>query len=94
MSAAEAISRAKIFFPRRNSIYAAFLEKEGPGHVVFRGQGGEEIVVAAATVDGGTRVTGSTYLFDQQVARFLGALPVAGGVAGAQVEEMVPVDAG
>lgn len=94
MSAAEAISRAKTFFSRRNSIYAAFLEREGPGHVVFRGQGGEEIVIAVVPVDGGTRVTGSTYLFDQQVARFLAALPVEGGIAGAAVEEMVPADAG
>lgn len=69
------IASAKVFFPRRNSIYAAFLEKEGPTYVTFRGQGGEEIVIAARPVEGGTGVTGSTYMFDQQVARFFSSLP-------------------
>ena len=70
----EVIAAAKVFFPRRNSVYAAFLEKEGKGWATFRGQGGEEIAIGAAQADGGTRVTGSTYLFDQQVARFLSSL--------------------
>ena len=59
---------AKVFFARRNSIYSAFLDKEGPGYVTFRGQGGEEIVIGAVQMGDDTRVTGSTYLFDQQVA--------------------------
>ena len=69
------IAAAKEFFSRRNTIYAAFLEKQGPTYVSFRGQGGEELIIGVAPVDGGTRVTGSTYIFDQQLARFLGALP-------------------
>lgn len=73
-SPAEVIAAAKFFFARRNSVYAAFLEKEGEGWATFRGQGGEEIAIGATTGDGGTRVTGSTYLFDQQVARFLSTL--------------------
>ncbi|MEO5590661.1 MAG: hypothetical protein ABIS03_13820 [Gemmatimonadaceae bacterium] len=85
-SKAEVIASAKRFFGRRSGIYAAFLEKEGDGWATFRGQGGEEIVVGTAGVDGGTRVTGSTYLFDQQVARFLASLPVATGVVFAGVE--------
>lgn len=72
---AAVISAAKAFFSRRNSLYAAFLEKEGPGFVTFRGQGGEEIAIAAAEAHGATLVTGSTYLFDMQVARFFTTLP-------------------
>ena len=47
-----------------------------------RVQGGEEILVGASPAgDGnGTRVTGSTYLFDQQVARFFATLPPAAEV--------------
>jgi hypothetical protein len=72
---AEVLQRAKSFFPQRNPLYAAFLEKDGPGFATFRGQGGEEIVIAAVTKDGATLVTGSSYLFDMQVARFLDTLP-------------------
>ncbi len=82
LSGAEVISAAKDFFTRRNSIYAAFLEKEGPGYVTFRGQGGEEIVIGAAPSGAGTRVSGSTYLFDQQVARFFSGLPMAANTSG------------
>jgi hypothetical protein len=71
----EVLARAKTFFMQRNPLYAAFLEKEGPTFASFRGQGGEEIVVAALVRDGATLVTGSTYLFDMQVARFLATLP-------------------
>jgi hypothetical protein len=73
----EVIAAAKRLFPRRNSIYAAYLEKEGKGWVSFRGQGGEEIVIGTVQADGSTRVSGSTYLFDQQVARFLSTLAPA-----------------
>ena len=69
------IAAAKEFFSRRNTIYAAFLERQGPTYVSFRGQGGEELIIGVAPVEGGTRVTGSTYIFDQQLARFLGTLP-------------------
>lgn len=73
----EVLARATRFFTRQVSIYATFLDMEGPGFVTFRGQGGEEIVIAVATDTTGTRVTGSTYLFDMQVARFLTTLPPA-----------------
>ena len=77
LPATEVIERAKSFFSRRSSLYAAFLDKEGPGFVTFRGQGGEEIAIGAVAGNGATRVTGSTYLFDMQVSRFLESLPVA-----------------
>jgi hypothetical protein len=75
LSSDEVLARAKNFFSKRSSLYAAFLDKEGPGYVTFRGQGGEEIVIGTAAGNGGTRVTGSTYLFDMQVSRFLDTLP-------------------
>ncbi len=72
------IEAATAFFGRRNAIYTAFLEKSGPGWATYRGQGGEEIAVAAQVAgDGYTRVSGSSYMFDQQVARFLSTLPPA-----------------
>ena len=72
----EVLRAAKRFFTRHNSIYAAFPEKEGPTFVALRGQGGEEVIIGTTPADGGgTRVTGSTYLFDQQVARFFATLP-------------------
>jgi hypothetical protein len=75
LPSAEVIAQAKNFFAKRNSIYAAFLDKEGPTYVTFRGQGGEEVVIATSPVENGTLVTGSTYLFDMQVARFFATLP-------------------
>ncbi len=72
------IAAATTFLARRNSIYTAFLEKDGPGWATYRGQGGEEIAIGAQVAhDGVTRVTASSYLFDQQVARFLSLLPPA-----------------
>lgn len=73
------LAAAKVFFTRRNSLYAAFAEREGPTFVSLRGQGGEEVLIGAvAATDGnGTLVTGSTYMFDQQVARFFATLPPA-----------------
>ncbi|MEX2180043.1 MAG: hypothetical protein WD801_15110 [Gemmatimonadaceae bacterium] len=73
----DVLARAKEFFAERSSLYSAFLDKEGPTFVTFRGQGGEEIVIAATPKGGGdgTLVTGSTYLFDMQVARFFTVLP-------------------
>jgi hypothetical protein len=75
LPAQEVLERAKKFFAQRNPLYAAFLEKEGPGFATFRGQGGEEIAIAAIPKDGATLVTGSTYLFDMQIARFFATLP-------------------
>jgi hypothetical protein len=71
---AAVLAEAKKFFATRPSIYAVFLEHEGPTHVAFRGQGGEELLIAAIVQDGATLVTGSTYLFDMQIARFFTTL--------------------
>ena len=84
----EVLDRAKRFFARRNGIYSAFLEKEGPTFVTMRGQGGEEVVIGTSPIPEGTLVTGSTYLFDMQVARFFATLPPF-----ALVEELLPGDA-
>jgi hypothetical protein len=78
---AEVITLAARFFTRRSGVYATFIEKQGPSHLVLRGQGGEELVIAARVTDAGTSVSGSTYMFDQQVARFLDSLPPAPAVA-------------
>jgi hypothetical protein len=75
LTPAEVLARAKDFFANRNGIYATFLELDGPTFATFRGQGGEEVVIAVASAAGGTRVTGSSYLFDMQIARFLSTLP-------------------
>jgi hypothetical protein len=72
---AEVLDRAKKFFSRHVSIYAAFLERESASHVAFRGQGGEELIIAAHAQNGYTLVTGSTYIFDMQIARFFTTLP-------------------
>ncbi len=74
----DVLARAKEFFARRPSLYATFLDREGPNFVTLRGQGGEEIVIAVASAPegAGTRVTGSTYLFDMQIARFYTTLPL------------------
>jgi hypothetical protein len=74
LSPAEVLESAKQFFARQMGIYAAFPEQESKSHISMRGQGGEEVVIAALSQSGSTRVTGSTYLFDQQVARFLATL--------------------
>lgn len=71
----QVLAAARDFFAVRSGIYSAFLEKEGPGYITLRGQGGEEIVIGAVDAPGGTDVTGSSYLFDAQVARFLSTLP-------------------
>jgi hypothetical protein len=79
LSADEVLARAKAFFPNRPSLYSAFLDKEGPGFASFRGQGGEELIIAVspAATGAGTRVTGSSYLFDMQVSRFFATLTPA-----------------
>jgi hypothetical protein len=69
------LDRAKLFFSTRNSLYAAFIDRSGPGWASFRGQGGEEVIVAARAIDGGSHVTGSSYMFTMQLARFFTTLP-------------------
>ena len=73
----EVLRRAKRFFAERVPMQAAFPEKEGPGYLTLRGQGGEEIAIAVSQGSGGTRVRASTLLFDQAVDRFLSTLPTA-----------------
>ena len=51
--------------------------KHGPTYITLRGQGGEEIAIGVVDAVGVTLVTATSYLFDQQVARFLASLPVA-----------------
>jgi hypothetical protein len=72
---AEVLSRAKQFFSTRNSLYAAFLEQESAQHQTYRGQGGEEIALGVVADGDATLVTGSSYIFDMQVARFFTTLP-------------------
>jgi hypothetical protein len=79
LPAAEVISLAKKFFARHIGIYAAFLEREGPAFASFRGQGGEELIIGTTPAPNGTRVTGSSYLFDAQIARFFTTLPMVEG---------------
>jgi hypothetical protein len=73
----DVLAAAKRFFARSNSIYTAFLDMEGPTFVSLRGMGGEELVIGVIQRDGVTVVSGSTYMFDQQVARFMSSLPTA-----------------
>jgi hypothetical protein len=77
----EVFARAKRFFAERVPNTAAFPEREGPGFLVMRGQGGEEVALAAFAKDGATHVRGSTLLFDQAVDRFLSTLPPLEGAA-------------
>ena len=76
----EVLGRAKAFFVDRVPHMAAFIEKEGPGFVVLRGQGGEEVAISATAVDGGSRVRASTLFFDQAVDSFLTTLPLESDV--------------
>ena len=71
----EVLQEAKRFFTQHSGIYATFIDRDGPTFVSFRGQGGEELIIAAVADGGATRVTGSTYLFDMQIARFFTTLP-------------------
>jgi hypothetical protein len=86
LAAPEVLARAKAFFAERVPHAAAFIEQEGPGFIVLRGQGGEEIVFSVfegGTGDGGrgmSRVRASTLFFDQAVDRFLSTLPLESAV--------------
>lgn len=78
LAPADVLARAKEFFTRRNPNTPAYPEKEGPGFLTLRGQGGEEIALAAMAAEGaGSRVRASTLFFDQAVQRFLSTLPPA-----------------
>jgi hypothetical protein len=80
----EVIRRAAAFFATRVPATGAFVERATERHVVLRGQGGEEIVIAAVPLPGGgSAVRGSTLLFGQQVGRFFTTLPPAPAAAGA-----------
>ena len=93
LDVAAVLQAAGRFFSQRSGVYPAYVEKMGASHVALRGQGGEEIVIAAREAPGGSAVTGSSYLFDQQVAQFLDALPPARPVVLEQAETSLPVDA-
>src|SRR5687767_6786199 len=86
LSPADIVREAKTFFARQSGVYSAFPEQEGPNYITLRGMGGEEIAIGIAPVKegegSGTRVTASSYLFDQQIARFLSTLPPARPSAG------------
>jgi hypothetical protein len=73
----EVLRRAKDFFAARVPATGCFVERESARHVVLRGQGGEEVVIAVVPGPAGSAVRGSTLLFDQQVARFFSTLPEA-----------------
>lgn len=90
LSPADVLAEAKRFFARRNSIYTAFPDKEGPGFVSMRGMGGEEVVIGVASRGGATAVTGSTYMFDQQVGRFLSSLPAPTDVGAGSIPRELP----
>jgi hypothetical protein len=77
LAPAEVLAAAKEFFALRSGIYSAFPEKMGPTYLTLRGLGGEEIAIGVAPAEGGTNVSASSYMFDQQVARFLSSLPPA-----------------
>lgn len=89
----EVLAAAEQFFARRGGVYTAFVEKRGPSHLVMRGQGNEEVVVAARVTEAGTLVSGGTYFFDQQLARFLDGLPPA-PPAPATAPDALPAAAG
>ena len=76
------LAAAKSFFAERVPHQAAYPEREGPTHLTLRGQGGEEIAIAAWLEGDRTRVRASTLLVDQSLMRFLATLPAAESPAG------------
>ena len=76
MAGPEILRRAKRFFAERVPLNAAYPEREGPGYLTLRGQGGEEIACAIWPTPAGTRIRVSTLFFDQVVDRFLSTLPL------------------
>lgn len=79
LAPSDVLGRAKAFFAERAPHNAAFVEREGPHFATFRGQGGEELTLAAVPDSAGTRVRASTLFFDQVIGRFFSTLPVPGG---------------
>lgn len=75
MPVEDVLAAATRFFAQRDPARSAFPEKAGPGWALFRGQGGEEIALAAFAEEGATRVRGSSLLFDQLIDRFFSTLP-------------------
>ena len=75
LAPADVLAAAKEFFAQRSNIYSAFPEQVGATYLTLRGLGGEEIAIGVAAADGATNVSASSYMFDQQVARFLSSLP-------------------
>ncbi len=88
LAPAQVLSAAREFFSRRASIYAAFPEQESAHHLTLRGQGGEEITLAAIERDGATLVTGGSYMFDAHISRFFATLPAAAAPAPAEPAEV------
>ena len=81
LPAEQVLAAAQRFFAERVPNAAAFVEREGPGFLVLRGQGGEEVVFSARSDGGGkTQVRASTLFFDQAVDRFLSTLPLEAAV--------------
>ena len=80
LPSADVLARAKRFFAERVPANSAFVEKEGPGFVTMRGQGGEELVMSAWEHDGVTRIRASTLFFDQAIDRFFSTWPLASDV--------------
>lgn len=80
LAPAEVLAAAREFFVSRSGIYSAFPEKTGPTWLTLRGLGGEEIAIGVTSDGGVTTVSASSYMFDQQVARFLSSLPPAAEV--------------
>lgn len=74
----QVFDRAVQYFGARVPLTAAFPERRGPGFLTLRGQGGEEIAIAARASEGGTAVRASTLFFDHALERFLTTLPPAG----------------
>lgn len=80
LPSADVLARAKRFFAERVPANSAFVEKEGPGFLTLRGQGGEELVMRAWEDGGVTRIRASTLFFDQAIDRFFSTLPLASDV--------------
>lgn len=81
LSVPDVLDAATEFFAQRSTLFAAFAEQRSDHHATFRGQGGEELIIAAVTAPNGTKVTGSSYMFDMQVSRFFSTLPPIGAEA-------------
>lgn len=71
---AAVLAHARHFFAERVPHNAAYPEKEGPGFLVLRGQGGEEVALAVFPGEGVTRIRASSLFFDQAIMRFLSSL--------------------